>query len=140
MKKVRAAVVGVGYLGQFHAEKYASLPDVELIGVVDSDPVRATQVAGKLNARAFTDPGQLFGLVDAVSIVVPTVHHHRIAQQFLDRGVHVLLEKPITVTLDQADELIDLGDRKGLILQVGHIERFNPAVTAVSRFLDLRGI
>jgi predicted dehydrogenase len=135
MKKVRVAVVGVGYLGQFHAEKYATLSDVELIGVVDADPARAAQIAGKLNAQAFTDPGRLFGLVDAVSIVVPTIHHHRIAKLFLERGIHVLLEKPITVTLEQADELIELGDQKGLILQVGHIERFNPAVTAVKSLL-----
>jgi predicted dehydrogenase len=135
MKKVRVAVVGVGYLGQFHAEKYATLSDSELIGVVDADPARATQIAGKMNAQAFSDPGQLIGLVDAVSIVVPTIHHYRIAKQFLEGGVHVLLEKPITVTLEQADELIKLGDRKGLILQVGHIERFNPALTAVKSLL-----
>jgi predicted dehydrogenase len=135
MKKIRVAVVGVGYLGQFHAEKYASLPDVELIGVVDADPSRAAQIADKLHTKAFTDPGQLSGRVDAVSIVVPTVHHHSAALRFLEQGVHVLLEKPITVTLQQADELTGLAVRKNLVLQIGHIERFNPAVTAVKPLL-----
>jgi len=131
MNKVRVGVIGVGYLGQFHAEKYAGNPDVELVGIVDPDAIRASQLAGKLKTQAFPDPVSLIGKVDAVSIVVPTVLHHRIAQQFLDQGVHVLLEKPITVTLEQADELIDLAARRGMILQVGHIERFNPALTAI---------
>ncbi len=131
MKKVRVGVIGVGYLGQFHAEKYADLPGVELVGLIDVDPDRASQIAGKLKTRAFTDPDHLIGKVDAVSIVVPTVLHHRIAMRFLEQGVHVLLEKPITATLEQADELVGLAARKKLVLQVGHIERFNPAVTAI---------
>jgi len=135
MKKVRVGVIGVGYLGQFHAEKYAAIPDAELTGVVDTDPERAAQIAKKLNTLAFSDPEQLLGLVDAVSIVVPTVSHHRVARQFLSQGVHVLLEKPITVTLEQADDLIDLAARGKLVLQVGHIERFNPALTAIKALL-----
>lgn len=135
MKNLRVGVVGVGYLGQFHAEKYAGIPDVKLIGVVDADPARAAQIAKKQNTRAFLEPDQLLGLVDSVSIAVPTAHHHQVAKLFLEQGVHVLLEKPITVTLGQADELIDLANRKGLILQIGHIERFNPAVTAVKALL-----
>lgn len=135
MKNLRVGVIGVGYLGQFHAEKYAGTPGAELVGVVDADPGRAALIAQKQNTRAFSDPAQLLGLVDAVSIVVPTAHHHRVAKLFLEQGVHVLLEKPITVTLEQADELIDLANRKGLVLQIGHIERFNPAVTAVKALL-----
>jgi predicted dehydrogenase len=135
MKNVRVGVIGVGYLGQFHAEKYACLPGVELVGLMDADPERASQIAGKLKTRAFTDPAHLIGKVDAVSIVVPTVLHHRLAMQFLEQGVHVLLEKPITVTLEQADELVGLAARKKLVLQVGHIERFNPAVTAIKSLL-----
>ena len=131
MKKVRVGVIGVGYLGQFHAEKYRHNPDVELVGVVDADPARVAQIAEKLHTKPFSDPAQLLGQVDAVSIVVPTILHHRVAKQFLEQGVHVLLEKPITVTLEQADELIALADRKGLVLQIGHIERFNPALAAV---------
>ncbi|HSQ77968.1 MAG TPA: Gfo/Idh/MocA family oxidoreductase, partial [Nitrospirota bacterium] len=88
------------------------------------------------NTRAFSGPEQLLGLVDAVKIVVPTAYHHRVAKRFLEQGVHVLLEKPITVTLEQADELIDLANKRGLILQIGHIERFNPAVTAVKALLQ----
>jgi predicted dehydrogenase len=135
MKNVRVGVIGVGYLGQFHAEKYAALPDAELVGIVDADAGRAALIAGKLNTRAFSDPAQLLGQIDAVSIVVPTILHHRVAKQFLDQNVHVLLEKPMTVTLGQADELIELAARRGLVLQIGHIERFNPAVAAVKTLL-----
>lgn len=135
MKSVKVGVVGVGYLGKFHAEKYAAMPDVELVGLIDPDAGRAAEVAGRMNTRAFTDPSYLIGKVDAVSIVVPTVLHHQVAKRFLEQGVHILLEKPITVTLEQADELIDLAYRKGLILQTGHIERFNPALTAIRPML-----
>ncbi len=135
MKKVKVGVIGVGYLGQFHAEKYAGIADVQLMGVVDADAGRAEDIAGKLKTRAYTDAAQLIGMVDAVSIVVPTFLHHSIAKKFLDQGIHVLLEKPITVDLEQADELNDIAERKGLILQVGHIERFNPAVTVVRPLL-----
>src|SRR5208283_4944995 len=131
MKKVKVGVVGVGYLGQFHAEKYAGMQDAELVGVVDADLSRAAQIANKFHTRPFSDTAQLLGQVDAVNIVVPTVLHYRIAKQFLEQCVHVLLEKPMCVTLEQADELIGLAERKGVVLQVGHIERFNPAVTAV---------
>jgi predicted dehydrogenase len=137
MKKIRVGVVGVGYLGQFHAEKYAAIPEAEFVGVVDADPARAAHIAAKLNTRSFADPKELLGLVDAVNIVVPTVFHHAVAKQFLEQGVHVLLEKPICVTLEQADELIALATRKDLIFQIGHIERFNPAVTEVKKLLKL---
>jgi len=139
MKKIRAGVIGAGYLGQFHAEKYASLPNVVLTGVVEKDPVRGEQIARKLHTEAFTDASRLLGKVDAVSIVVPTILHHQIAKQFLDAGVHVLLEKPMTVTLEQADELIGLASRKQVVFQVGHIERFNPAVTAIQPLLKSPG-
>jgi predicted dehydrogenase len=135
MKKIRVGVIGVGYLGQFHAEKYTNIPNVELVGIVDPDQARAAQIAKKVKAEAFKDAAKLFGRVDAVSIVVPTALHHAVAKQFLEQGVHVLLEKPITVALEQADELIDLASKRGLVLQVGHIERFNPAVTAVKALL-----
>ena len=131
MKKVRVGVIGVGYLGQFHAEKYARMPDVDLVGVVDAEPARLAQVANKLGTRAFREPAELLGKVDAVTIAVPTILHHEIAQQFLAERIHVLLEKPMTVTLAQADDIIGLADRNGVVLQIGHIERFNPAVIAV---------
>ncbi len=135
MKKIRVGVIGVGYLGAFHAEKYANIPDAELAGVADADAGRAGQIAKKLNTRAYSEIDELIGRVDAVSIAAPTVQHHKIAKMCLDRGVHTLIEKPITVTLAQADELIYLAGEKGLVLQVGHIERFNPAVTAVKTLL-----
>lgn len=139
MKTIRAGVIGIGYLGQFHAEKYANLPNVELTGIVEKDRARGEQIARKLNTEAFDVPSLLLGKVDAVSIVVPTILHHQIAKQFLDAGVHVLLEKPMTVTLEQADELIALAARRKVVLQVGHIERFNPAVTAIKPLLRSPG-
>lgn len=139
MKKVRVGVIGVGYLGRFHAEKLANIAEAELVGLVDTDSVRVNPIAALLNVQAYGDPAQLIGKVDAVHIVVPTVYHHRVAKMFLEHGVHILIEKPITVTLEQADELIDLASSNGLILQVGHIERFNPAVLAVKSLLKKPG-
>jgi predicted dehydrogenase len=135
MRKVNVGVVGVGYLGQFHAEKYAGASQAKLVGVVDSDAGRGRHVADRLNTEWFADPAQLIGRVDAVSIVVPTAFHHQVALEFLRRGVHVLLEKPITVTLEQADDLIAAAAEKKVVLQIGHIERFNPAVTSVKPLL-----
>jgi predicted dehydrogenase len=135
MKKIKVGVVGVGYLGRFHAEKYAAMAEAELVGIVDPDAGRAQEIAVKLNTRVFTEPAQLLGQVDAVSVVVPTVFHHRVALEFLRNGVHVLLEKPITVTTEQADELIAAAAEKHLTLQIGHIERFNPAVDSIKTVL-----
>ncbi|GAB4299928.1 MAG: Gfo/Idh/MocA family oxidoreductase [Desulfuromonadia bacterium] len=130
--RVRVGVVGVGYLGTFHAEKYAVIPGAELVMVVDSDEGRATSLAERLGCRASTDYREMAGMVDAVSIVVPTQLHHLVSSFFLDRGIHVLVEKPITSTLEEAEELIALADRKNLVLQVGHLERFNPVITSLS--------
>lgn len=135
MTTLRTGVIGVGYLGQFHAEKYSRNPRAILSGIVDADPVRASLVADKVKARPFSTVEEIIGKVDALSIVVPTVHHFRVAKQCLEQGIHLLVEKPITETLEQADELVQLAERKGLVLQVGHIERFNPAVRAVKDLL-----
>lgn len=135
MSRLRTAVVGVGYLGNFHARKYAALPDVELIAVVDSDAARASEVAAACACTAFTDYRELIGLVDAVSVVVPTQYHHQVALDFLSAGVHVLIEKPITVTIEQADELVAVAEDKKLVLQVGHLERFNPVLMAAEEVL-----
>ena len=135
MQPIRAAVIGTGYLGRFHAEKYAALPGAELVAVADIDPERAEQTAARLDTRALSDYRDLEGLVDAVSVVVPTTLHHEVARFFLDKGVHVLVEKPITSTLAQADELIRLARDKGLVLQVGHSERFNAALRALDPVL-----
>ncbi len=135
MSALRTAVIGVGYLGNFHAQKYAAIPDVELVGVVDSDPQRAAEIAASLDTRAFSDHTQLIGQVDAVSVVVPTQYHHSVARDFLSAGVHVLIEKPITVTIAEADELIAIAAEKKVIFQVGHLERFNPVLVALEGVL-----
>lgn len=132
---MNVGVIGVGYLGQYHAEKYAALQGVHLVGVVDTDSDRGKQVAQKLNTQWSPDEASLFGRVDAVSIVVPTARHYRTALPFLERGVHVLLEKPMTVTLEQADGLIAAAAKKQAVLQIGHIERFNPAVASIKTLL-----
>jgi len=131
MKKVRAAVIGVGYLGKYHAEKYSAMEDVDLIGVVDIDRGLAQEVAARFNTLAFTDYRDLFGRVDAVSVVVPTEDHFPIAADCLKQDLDVLIEKPMTATLAQADELIDIAKAKRRIMQIGHLERFNPAVIAL---------
>jgi len=133
MKKLKCAVIGTGYLGKFHAEKYALLPDCELVAVVDINQEAAQSVADKHGAEALTDYSSLLNTVDAVSIVVPTTLHHQVAKDFLNAGVHVLVEKPITVTVAEADELIAIAAAKNLILQVGHLERFNPAVLGLDK-------
>jgi predicted dehydrogenase len=126
--KVRIAVVGVGYLGRFHAEKLSRLVDAELVGVVDSDVERAQELAANLGIKAFSDHREVIELVDAVSVVTPTVTHHQVAMDFLNAGKDVFCEKPLAATLDQADEMVELARQAGRVLQVGHLERFNPAV------------
>jgi len=121
------AVIGVGHLGQHHARILADLPDVELVGVVDSNLEQARLIAGRLNATPFENYEALIGEVDAVSIVTPTLHHHRVAAAFLGAGIPALVEKPVCRTVAEADDLIALADKAGVPFQVGHIERFNPA-------------
>jgi predicted dehydrogenase len=135
MQKLRVGVIGVGYLGKFHAEKYARMPDVDLVGVVDTDQHQAVQVAQANETQAYGDYRDLFGKVDAVSIVVPTPLHFSVARDFLTNDVDLLIEKPITTTLSDAEEIIRLSEDRGLIVQVGHLERFNPAVTALRQIL-----
>ncbi len=133
MKKLKCAVIGTGYLGKFHAEKYATHPDCELVAIVDIDPATAKEIAQKYNAKAITDYKTILSQVDAVSIVVPTCLHHQVSKDFLRAGVHVLVEKPITITVEEADELISIAREKKLILQVGHLERFNPAILGLDK-------
>jgi len=130
MQKIRAAVIGVGYLGRFHAQKYAQAEGCELIAVVDPRAEARAQVAAELRTRAVGDHRELLGAVDAVSVVTPTPEHFAIAREFLERGAHVLVEKPVTETPAQARELIALAARQRRILQVGHLERFNAAIIA----------
>jgi predicted dehydrogenase len=135
LKPLRAAVIGVGNLGQHHARVYTQLPGIVLTGVADSNPQRAKEVAKRNHCQAFTDFGELLGLVDLVSIVVPTVHHFNVAREFLRQGVAVMLEKPMTRTVEEADELIQLSRERGVALQIGHIERFNEAIQELKHVL-----
>lgn len=136
MNKIRCAVIGVGYLGRFHAQKYQMIPQAELVAVCDVNQNNADAVAKELNVQAVTDFTELFGKVDAVSIAATTNKHYDIAKAFLAQGIHVLIEKPITETVEQADELIQLAEKYQVKLQVGHLERFNSARIAVDPHLN----
>jgi predicted dehydrogenase len=127
MKPLRVAVIGVGHLGQAHARILAGMPEVELVGVADISAAQARMVAERHNCRDYTHYGALLDKVDAACVVVNTTWHHAVAKPFLDRGIHLLIEKPITTTVEQADELLASARKTGAVVQVGHIERFNPA-------------
>ena len=135
MDKIKAAVVGVGYLGRFHAQKYAQIPACELVAVVDGREEVRNAVAAEVHSRPVADYRELLGQVDAVSVVTPTPAHFEIADAFLAAGAHVLVEKPITETPEQARALIARAAAKRRILQVGHLERFNAAILAAEPHL-----
>lgn len=132
---LRVAVIGAGHLGRHHARLYAAISGADLVGVADISLGRAQAVAESYGARPVDDYRELIGQVDAVSIAVPTEAHFRVARDFIDAGKAVLIEKPFTRSLGEADELLDLADRKGVPIQVGHIERFNPAYIAAKSHL-----
>lgn len=136
MKKVRTAVIGVGSMGRWHAEKFAALDESELFAVVDAEGNRARSIAKELGVQSLTDYRDLIGNVDAVAIATPTSTHFDIAGTMLDSGIHVLLEKPIAATIEESRRLVELAEDRGLVLQVGHLERFNPAVVAMSEHVD----
>ena len=136
MEKIRVGVIGTGYLGKFHAEKYAAMEEAELVGVVDIDAVKAEDVADSVGTQAFTDYQDLMGKVDAVSVVTTTTDHFVVSRDFLTQGVDVLIEKPMTTTVQEADELIKLAHAQNRIIQVGHLERFNPAVIALLEVVE----
>ena len=133
MTRLRMAVIGVGHLGQHHARILAGLPDVDLVGVVDANPDQARTIADRLGTTPYDHFEPLLGQVDAVSVVTPTIFHHQVAAEFLQHGIPVLVEKPICRTVAEANDLIDLAEKVGVPLQVGHIERFNPAFEDLSR-------
>ncbi len=135
MPVLRTAVIGVGYLGRFHAQKYAQAADCRLVAVVDASEAARTRVGAETGVRPVADYHELLGEVDAVSVVTPTPAHYQIALDFLRSGAHVLVEKPITETVGQAHALIAAARKAGRVLQVGHLERFNPAVLAAEPFL-----
>ena len=125
---LKVGVVGCGYFGQLHAGKYAALPQAELVAVADCNPAAASALAEKLNCDAVVDATELIGRVDAVSVVVPTAQHFAVAAPLLEAGLHMLIEKPIAATVEQAAALVDLAARHDRVLQVGHVERFNAAI------------
>lgn len=127
-RRIKIGVVGLGQWGRHHARIYAGFPDVDLVGVVDRNGVELRGFAHRYKTQEYTDYRQLLGKVEAVSIVVPTALHYEVARAFLEAGVHVLVEKPMTTTAAEAADLVALASRRGLILVVGHVERFKPAV------------
>jgi len=127
-QKIPAAVIGVGYLGKFHAEKYAASEKADLVAVVDEDSARAAEIGAGVGAVGLTDYRELFGRVQCVSIAVPTRVHHQVAKDFITAGIDVLVEKPLAANLDEAKDLVTLAESRNCILQVGHLERFNPAI------------
>lgn len=131
-EKIRIGVAGVGYLGRFHALIYSRMPDVELVAVADTDLETAKKVAAECGCEAAANSHDLLGRVDAVSIVVPTTAHLAVARPFLEQGVHMLLEKPIAATKEEGREIVRLADEAGVLLQIGHLERFNAGVMALA--------
>jgi predicted dehydrogenase len=135
-QKIRVAVVGAGDFGRNHARVYRELDDAELVGIVDPSAERAVQVAAEFSTKVFPDIESLAGHVDAASVAVPTVQHARVGCRLLELGVDVLVEKPMAASLAEADDLLSAASRASRILQVGHLERFNPAVVAVMPVLN----
>ena len=137
MRAIKTAVIGTGYLGKFHVEKFASLPHSNLCAICDIDETHAAELSEKFNVPQTRDYRSLVDQVEAVSIVTPTPSHFEIAHFFLSHGIHVFVEKPITVTVAEANQLIVLAKQKGVILQVGHVERFNPAFQFIKPLLTV---
>lgn len=131
MTTLRAGVIGVGYLGNFHAQKYKLLPNTDLIAIADADEKNAREKAAELGCHVCHDYHELIEKIDIVSIAVPTDLHYQVAKDCLEAGKHILLEKPVTQTVAQAEELVAIANDKGLVFQAGHLERFNPAVMAL---------
>ncbi len=134
-RKIRVGVAGVGHMGKEHARIYAELPEAELVGVHDSDPETARKIAGKCKTRAFSSLEEMVEAVEAASIVTPTTTHLAIAEPFLKKGKHVLVEKPIAMDTAEARKLVELADQHGAKLAVGHVERFNPVLAALEERL-----
>ncbi len=136
INKLNIGVVGIGHLGNYHLQKYQKLENCKIIAVSDALLDRAEKAADIYKCEAYTDHSAMLGKVDAVSIAVPTGGHYKVAREFLAAGVDVLIEKPICATLEEADELIALAKKKNLILQVGFVERFNPAIMALENVIE----
>jgi predicted dehydrogenase len=135
-KKIKIGVIGIGHLGNYHLQKYQKLENCKIVAVADALSDKAKKAADIYKCNAFTDHSPMLGKVDAVSIAVPTGEHYKVARDFLAAGVDVLIEKPICATLEEADELIGLAQKNNLILQVGFVERFNPAIMALENVIE----
>jgi predicted dehydrogenase len=135
MKKLACGVVGVGQLGQHHARIYSELPDADLVGIYDSDAERMAKMAAMFDTKGYPSLDELLAEVEAVSLVVPTNLHYEIGKTILARGVHALIEKPITEKVEQGRELVELAHSKGLVLYTGHTERFSPSLTAAREWV-----
>ncbi|MEK7851367.1 MAG: Gfo/Idh/MocA family oxidoreductase [Deltaproteobacteria bacterium] len=131
----RVGVIGAGHMGQYHVNVYSEIPNVKLAGIADISKERVEAVAQRFKTKGYTDYRKLIGQVDAVTVAVPTAMHYEVAKDFLSAGIHVLLEKPITPTLKEAKELYSIAKKKKVILQVGHVERFNGAVQEVKKII-----
>ena len=136
MDTIRIGVVGIGHLGNYHLQKYAKLPGSKIVGVVDVSAEKAQKAAATYSCEAFRNHRDLIGKIDAVSVAVPTQNHYAIARDFLEAGIDVLLEKPIAATLHEADHLVKLARLKKRILQIGFVERFNPAIVALGKVIQ----
>jgi len=130
-EKIRVGVIGVGYLGAIHTRIYNEIPEAELVAVVDVDEVKLKEISEKYKIAAYADYTEIFSKVDAVSIATPTKTHCKIAKDFLNKGIPVLLEKPISATIPEAEELVKISKERNITLQIGHVERFNPAIIAL---------
>ena len=136
MDKVKVGVIGVGYLGQHHARIYSKMAEVELVGIIDIDEKRALKISKEYKVPVYTSLEELSSKIEAVSIAVPTKLHHKVGKEFLKRRIHTLVEKPITSSLEEAEELLKTAKENNCILQVGHIERFNPAVWEAQKYVN----
>ena len=134
MKRLRVGVIGVGHLGSLHARMYAEIPAAELIGVMDTDAARADAIARDLHVTSFRTPEELLGRVSAVSIAAPTSSHFELARRAIGAGVHALIEKPMASTIEEASAIVELAKEKKVKIQIGHIERFNPALLALQKY------
>lgn len=135
VNKLKVAVIGVGHLGKEHARIYNEIPEAELVGVVDKDIIRAKEIAGLYGVNAYDNIDSIIGRIDAASIAVPTDQHFLIAKKLLNEEKSILVEKPITSTLKEAQALVSLAKKKKLFIQVGHVERFNPIIQALTRLV-----
>lgn len=135
-QKIKHGLIGVGHMGRYHVNVATGISDYDVVGIFDTDAERLKERSETFGVNPYTDMDRLIDESDAVTIAVPTIYHYDIAKKALNRGKHVLIEKPMTATVEQAEELVSLAKEKGLILQVGHVERFNGAVLELNKVVD----